>query len=88
MPIKKELLSILCCPVTKTPVELLSADKVNLLNDLIAKGSIQNVAGEKVEQPVQEALITADGKTIYRIDEDIPVMLSDMGIPTDQIEGL
>jgi uncharacterized protein YbaR (Trm112 family) len=85
MPIKKELLDILCCPVTKEPVEMLPADKLARLNDLIVTGSITTVDGKPVEAKIAEALITTDGKTIYRIDDDIPVMLVDMGIPTDQI---
>lgn len=85
MPIKKELLDILCCPVTKQPVEMLADDKLIRLNDLIARGEIKNVDGSKVESKIDEALITTDGKTIYRIDDGIPVMLVDMGIPTEQI---
>lgn len=85
MPIKKELLEILCCPVTKEPVEMLSADKLAHLNQLIAEGKIKTVDGKPIETKIAEALITTDGKTIYRIDDDIPVMLVDMGIPTDQI---
>jgi uncharacterized protein YbaR (Trm112 family) len=85
MPIKKELLDILCCPVTKEPLEMLAADKLAHVNDLIAEGKIKTVDGKPVETKIVEALITTDGKTIYRIDDDIPVMLVDMGIPTDQI---
>jgi uncharacterized protein YbaR (Trm112 family) len=85
MPIKKELLEILCCPVTKQPVEVVSGDKISKLNDLIGKGKLKNVDGTAVEGKIEEALITTDGKTIYRIDDGIPVMLVDMGIPTDQI---
>jgi len=87
VPIKKELLSILCCPVTKVPVEMLEAEKLSRLNELIKKGLVTSVDGDKVEQPLQEGLITTDGKTVYRIDDDIPVMLADTGIPTEQIEG-
>lgn len=87
MAIKKELLEILCCPVTKVPVEKLSGDRLAVLNELISKGAIKNVDGSAVDTPVEEALITTDGKTIYRIDEGIPVMLADLGIPTDQIDG-
>ncbi len=87
MPIKKELLEILCCPVTKEPVEMLAADKLTRLNELIAEGKIKTVDGKPIEAKIVEALITTDGKTIYRIDDDIPVMLVDMGIPTDQIPG-
>lgn len=87
MPIKKELLEILCCPVTKQPVEIIPDDKIARLNDLIGKGELKNVDGTVVEGKIEEALITTDGKTIYRIDDGIPVMLADTGIPTDQIPG-
>jgi uncharacterized protein YbaR (Trm112 family) len=32
-------------------------------------------------------LITADGKRVYRIDDDIPVMLADEAIAVGQLEG-
>jgi len=87
MPIKKELLDILCCPVTKQPVESLPSEKLKRLNQLISQGAVRNVDGSAVEAPIDEALITTDGKTIYRIDDGIPVMLVDLGIPTDKIPG-
>ena len=87
MPIKKELLDILCCPVTKQPVESLPSEKMKRLNQLVSQGAVKNVDGSAVETPIDEALITTDGKTIYRIDDGIPVMLVDLGIPTDRIPG-
>jgi len=87
MPIKKELLDILCCPVTKQPVESLPSEKLKRLNQLVSQGAVKNVDGSAVETPIDEALITTDGKTIYRIDDGIPVMLVDLGIPTDRIPG-
>jgi uncharacterized protein YbaR (Trm112 family) len=88
MPISADLLEILCCPDTKVPVEMLSADKLAALNARVEAGEVAYVDGNKVEKPLQEGLITTDGKTVYRIDDDIPVMLVDKGIPTRQIGGL
>ena len=34
----------------------------------------------KEKETLQEGLITVDKKTVYRIDDDIPVMLIEMGI--------
>jgi len=34
------------------------------------------------------ALVTRDGKTIYRIDDDIPVLLPEEAIAGHQIAGL
>lgn len=86
VPISKELLAILCCPVTKKPVQILSAERLKKLNDAIASGKIKDVDGNAVREKVGEALITADDKTIYRIDDGIPVMLAGMGIAADQIQ--
>ncbi len=87
MPIRKDLLEILVCPVTKQPLDILPAEKLAQLNALIQQGRIQNAGGTKVEAPIAEALITTDGKTIYRIDDDIPIMLAEEGIPASQVEG-
>ena len=83
--IDKELLDILCCPETKVPVEVLSEDKLKTLNEKIAGGEIETIDGRKVDAPLEAGLITEDGRTIYRIDDDIPIMLIDEGIRADQI---
>ncbi|MCH7715724.1 MAG: hypothetical protein IH876_06320 [Gemmatimonadetes bacterium] len=81
----KELLDILCCPETKVPVEVLSEDKLKALNEKIAAGEVKTIDGRKVNEPLDAGLITEDGRTIYRIDDDIPIMLIDEGIRADQI---
>lgn len=83
--IDQELLEILCCPKTKVPVEMLSEDKLKAVNDRIDRGEVKTADGSKVDKPLDAGLITEDGKTIYRIDDDIPIMLIDEGIPADQI---
>ena len=83
--IDKELLDILCCPETKVPVEVLSEDKLKALNEKIAAGEVTTIDGRKVNEPLDAGLITEDGRTIYRIDDDIPIMLIDEGIRADQI---
>ena len=81
----QELLKILCCPQTKVPVELLAAGDLEKLNRGIAEGRIKQADGAAVKQPVAEALITRDRKTIYRVDDGIPIMLIEQGIPATQI---
>ena len=87
MPIHKDLLEILVCPATQQPLELLAEDKLATLNARIAQGEVRNVGGQKVETSIEEALITVDGLTIYRIDDGIPIMLVDEGIAAAQIES-
>ncbi len=83
----KHLLEILCCPSTKVPVRIARAEEIAALNQSISSGNLNTVAGTKIVTALTEALITQDRKTIYRVDEGIPVMLIDEGIPTQQIEG-
>ena len=88
MPIAKDLLDILCCPVTKVPVVMLPEDKLAKLNEGIEQGEVKKADGTAVEKPLQEGLVTEDGKTIYRIDDEIPIMLADEAIATDQVGDL
>ncbi len=83
----KRLLDILCCPVTKSPVKPLARGQLEVLNRAIAGGAVQTVAGAAVATALQAGLITADGKVIYRIEDDIPVMLADESIGTTQLEA-
>lgn len=84
MPVDGKLLEILCCPVSKTPLTVLGPEKLEKLNAAVAQGEILYVGGEGVQEPLQEALITADAKVIYPVQDDIPVLLEEMGIGTMQ----
>ncbi len=81
----QELLQILCCPQSKVPVELLAAGDLEKLNRAIAESRVKQADGAMVKKPVAEALITRDRKTIYRVDDGIPIMLIEQGIPAAQI---
>ena len=81
----KRLLDILCCPVTKEPLRLLAGNELATLNAAIASGQVQNNAGTRISATIQAALMTRDGRTIYRIEDDIPVMLADEAIATSQL---
>jgi uncharacterized protein YbaR (Trm112 family) len=87
MSVDKHLLEILVCPVTKTPVKMLSKDELAILNREVENGTISYVDGNPVEGPIDEALITEDGRTLYRVTDGIPVMLEEQGISANQIPG-
>jgi uncharacterized protein YbaR (Trm112 family) len=86
MSIDGKLLEILCCPVSKTPLTRLSAQRLKKLNKAISAGNIQYVRGEAVEQPLQEALITEDSRVIYSVIDEIPILLEERGIGTTQLQ--
>lgn len=86
MPIDGKLLEILCCPVSKTPLIRLSAERLKRLNQAIEKGEVQYVRGDAVDSPLREALITEDRKVIYPVVDDIPMLLEEKGIGTTQLQ--
>ena len=79
------LLDILCCPVSKSPLRPLTEAELAALNRAIAAGGVANKAGAPVAEPFAAGLITRDARTIYRIQDDIPVMLADEGIASEQV---
>lgn len=81
----KRLLDILCCPVTRIPLRLLGENELAVLNNAIGNSHVLNGAGTQVGALLSAGLITRDEKSIYRIDDDIPVMLADEAIAVSQI---
>ena len=81
----KRLLDILCCPTTKAPVRLLSEPELAALNHAIGTNGVRFGNGTQVAATVKAGLITRDRRTIYRIEDDIPVMLADEAIAIDQL---
>lgn len=83
MPVSEKLIEILQCPRTKQNLKNLEPDKVARINQEIEKGNVNYYDGSPVEDILDEALITEDRKVIYRVDEGIPVLMIDKGIPTE-----
>lgn len=85
MVMPSDLMDILCCPVSKRPLQRLDRAHLKRLNTDIAEGGVQYVDGTAVPAPLTDALVTDDGKVIYAIAEGIPVLLPDQGIGTTQL---
>ena len=83
----KRLLDILCCPVSRTPLRPLQRTELDRLNAAIQAGEVDTVAGVRVAAPLDEALVTTDGKVVYRVEDGIPVMLPEEGIGCTQLNG-
>ncbi len=86
MPVDGKLLEILCCPVSKTPLRRLGQEKLDKLNKAIGAGEALYVDGTIVTAPLQEGLVTVDGKVIYAVQDDIPILLEEQAIGTTQFQ--
>lgn len=70
-----DLVEILVCPETKQAVRLATAPELASINEKIRAGTLRSRGGEAVKNELVEALVRADGKILYPVDDGIPVML-------------
>ncbi len=85
MTFNTALLDIVCCPVTHAPLSLMKTADLERLNHTIGEGRIRRRDDSQVEEPLEQALITRDGKLAYPIRDGIAVLLEDQGILLSQI---
>ena len=58
-----------------------------MLNNEIISGTVFQADGNAVKEKILDALITENKNRIYRIEKNIPIMLEDESILTNQIPG-
>lgn len=85
MALDRKLLDVLCCPISKLPVQPLKGDKLRRLNQAIEAGELRYQDGETVTETLDEALITENAARVYRVDDGIPIMLEDRAIPVEAL---
>ena len=78
--IDQDLLAILVCPETHQTLQPAAAPLVERLNADIDAGRLQNRGGKPVTEEIDGGLVRADGKFLYAVRQDIPVMLIDEAI--------
>ena len=79
--IEPELVRLLCCPETHQELRPAEPALLDNLNRQIAAGSLENRGGHKVAEKLDGGLVRADGRFLYPIRHDIPVMLVNEAIP-------
>ena len=81
MSLDPDLLAILVCPETRRPLRAMAAGDLAGVNERLARGELVNRAGKVVKGPLSEALAREGDDLFYPVDDGIPVLLVDEGIP-------
>lgn len=86
MSIDRHLLDIVCCPVTRQPLEAVPANLLERINSRIAAGTLTTVDNVAVTESFGEALMTRDGRIAYPVLDGIPVLLEERGVHLGQLD--
>jgi len=81
----RKVIDLLCAPRTAQRLSLLDSKGLDALNRAIGAGTVTNLEGTPLVQPLREALLTQDRKQIFRVNDGIPVLLPEEAIDTTQI---
>jgi uncharacterized protein YbaR (Trm112 family) len=76
-------LSILRCPETGSTLTVAEPALIARLNVLVAEGRLKNRAGQLVESRLDGGLLRDDGRMLYPVVDEIPVLLKDEAIPLE-----
>lgn len=79
--IDPELLKILCCPETHQQLKPAEQPLLQKLNEQISLRTLKCCSGKLVMEKLEGGLVRADGKVLYPMRGEIPVMLIDEAIP-------
>jgi len=80
-PFDAGLLEILCCPETRQQLALAPPSALEQMNRQIAGGRLKNRGGHAVTGKIDGGLVRADGKYLYPLRQNIPILLVDEAIP-------
>ncbi len=87
LELSKTLLAALRCPDSKQALTLADAVTRERLNQAIAAGNVNNLAGKAVTDPIEAGLIREDRQRLYPITDGFPIMLIDESIDLTTLDS-
>jgi uncharacterized protein len=78
--LSSDFVRILRCPETFQSLALADVDVIAHLNEQIGAGRVRNRAAQTISQPLEGGLTRADGRVLYPIIDETPILLVDEGI--------
>jgi len=85
MEIDEKFLEIICCPETRQNLRIAEESLIDKLNLLIEEEKLLNRIKQPVRDKIDGGLIREDGKYLYPVIEEIPVLLIDEAIPLESL---
>jgi uncharacterized protein YbaR (Trm112 family) len=79
--LEPDFVAILRCLETGSELSLLDTDALHRLNTAITAGKVSNQMGQRLERPLEAALINADATRVYQVLDGIPILLAEQAIP-------
>ncbi len=70
-----EFVDMLCCPVGRSALRVMTESELAELNAAAARSRARYAGGAAVAEPLQAGLVTADGASFYRVQDGVPVLL-------------
>jgi uncharacterized protein YbaR (Trm112 family) len=70
----------LICPETRQPLRLADGALIARLNARIQRGELRNRGGGLVSEVLEAGIVRADGKVLYPVVGDLPVLLVEESI--------
>lgn len=79
--IDEALLACVRCPASGQALVVAPAGLTDNLNQLIAQQQLRDQTDALVEQPMEQALLTADRTRVYPVRDGIPALIPSEAIP-------
>ncbi len=76
-----ELLKLLCCPETRQRLQVADPELIQELNRRVTAGVLRDRAGKPISEKIDAGFIRADGKFLFPVRDEIPIMLIDESVP-------
>ena len=77
--IDPKLLDLLRCPVDGSALKLADDALIAKLNESIAQGELRDASDQKVAEPLEQGLATAE--RLYPVRGSIPTLIAEQAIP-------
>src|ERR1044072_7504656 len=76
----QEHIHILRCPISNGALRELTSSELEVINRRVANSTLVHLDGSRVEQPLKSGLLSHDGRHVYRVEDDIYVLLRELAI--------